>query len=388
MVRSAVVLCAVVAAVMSAAGHARADVVVVRGVELQLPPNWVMQTKPTYTMLVPKMSKGRAVQVLSMAEMIPAKATELSVGDDGKLVIAKVNEFDRDGVKLRAASGKLVKKGKEIDVDLLAIPVDGKAILLMSYVGADQDPLIREANRTILLSARLPGPRMNISYEEPKKPGAVGMPPTLVKDLTAIIKLFDASYRLPRALPVSIKDCGFANAMYNGKNHTITLCHELYAYFLDIFKQGGVADDKIAATAERAYVFTFLHEFGHALVGELDLPITGRGEDAADEYATLRLASAGELGQKAALAGARWFDIMRKDPSHKNTFYDSHSFDEQRVVAITCLLYGKEPTGYTNLMKSLKIPPDRLAKCRRDFPLRERAWNAMLGKYVIARAKK
>jgi Putative metallopeptidase len=384
--RSALLLCAA-AACLAASAEARADIVVIRGVELQLPANWVMQDKASYTTLRPKTSKGRAVQVISLPAMPPAKPGEVPVGEDGKLVIPQVKELERDGVKLVAASGKLVTKGTELAVDMLAIPVDGKAVMLMSYVGSDQDPLIRDANAKILLSARVPGPRMKITFEAPTKQGAVGLSDALVKDLTAIIQIFDAAYRLPRALPVAIKDCNTPNAFYSSA-HSITLCHELYAYFLDVFKKGGVPDDKLATLAHRAYLFTFMHEFGHALVGELALPITGKGEDAADEYATLLLASAGKLGHEAALAGARWFDITRKDPTHKNIFYDTHSFDEQRLVSITCLLYGKDPKGYADLMKALSIPASRLAKCSRDYPLRLKAWNGMLGPYTITRQKK
>ena len=57
-------------------------------------------------------------------------------------------------------------------------------------------------------------------------------------------------------------------------------------------------------------------------------------------------------------------------------------------MSITCLLYGKDPKGYADLMKALSIPASRLAKCSRDYPLRLKAWNGMLGPYTIARKKK
>ncbi|MBA3540477.1 MAG: hypothetical protein H0T79_12780 [Deltaproteobacteria bacterium] len=47
-------------------------------------------------------------------------------------------------------------------------------------------------------------------------------------------------------------------------------------------------------------------------------------------------------------------------------------------VSITCLLYGADPARYAKLMAGQKIPPDRLAKCKRDYPLRKKAWDTML----------
>lgn len=381
--RSALIIIASLAS-LAVVREADAQVVVVRGVELQLPASWAYKDTPKYTTLAPKTSKGRAIQVISLPAMPAAQPGEIPVGADGKLVIPKVKEVDRDGVKILVASGKLVGKKSEVTVDLLAIPIGGKAVMLMSYVGADQDPLIREANTKILLSARIPGPRMSVKFEPTKKQG--GMSKELVQDIATLTGALDKRYRLPRPLPVFIRDCGTPNAHYMGAKHEIELCHELFEYFVGVFTAAGLPADKIADHARHAYVFTFAHEFGHALVGEFGLPITGRGEDAADEIATLLLK--GPAGQKASLAAARWFEFSGRDPKSRTNFWDTHSFDSQRFVNIVCLLYGSDTNTYGPLMKAIKATPERMAKCPRDYPKRKLAWDGMLAPYLVKAGKK
>lgn len=368
------------AVAMFGARTARAEIVVVHGVELKIPDNWVQEPKGKSILLHPKSYKGRALDLVEVPAMpSDGEAFKKLVGD--KLEDVKISSVTRDGIKLIAASGRITAKGKPVDMDILALPVRGKAVLLISAVGADQDPLIRKANTEILLSARVAGPRITASYEPGKK--TVGPPKDFIDAMTKIVVGLDLRTRLPRALPVTFKECGQINAFYQPGAHAISMCHDLYDDLVGLFKKAGADDAKSIELARGTLFFTFFHEFGHALVGELGLPITGKGEDAADELATLVMIQLGAPGFKAALAAAQWFDTMAKQPGHKNVFYDSHSFDEQRVVSITCLLYGADQKRWAPLMKGLKIPDSRLAKCVRDYPLRKKAWDTMLAPYAL-----
>ncbi len=359
---------------------ARAEVVVVYGVELKIPDNWVQEPKGKSILLHPKAYKGRALDLVEVPTFpVDAEQFKKLIGE--KFEDVKINAVTRDGIKLISASGRVMAKGKPVDMDILAVPVRGKAVLLISAVGADQDPLIRQANNEILSSARVAGPRLTASYEAGKK--TVGPPKDFIEAMTKIVGGLDLRTRLPHALPVTFKECGKINAFYSPGTHSISMCHDLYDDLVGQFKQSGADDTKSAELARGTLFFVFFHEFGHALVGELGLPITGKGEDAADELATLVMIQLGAPGFKAALSAAQWFDTMAKRPGAKHVFYDEHSFNEQRVVAITCLLYGADQKRWAPMMKSLKIPERRLGKCVRDYKDRKKAWDTLLGPYVL-----
>lgn len=378
------VMSAMVGVVVALTATPRADagVYVVRGVELQLPDGWGQRVKGPVTLLAPTKHKGRAIEVISLATMPTATPEALkTLLGTAKLEITGAKEITRDGTKLVAASGKIVTPKGEVAIDMLAVPVKDKAVLLLSFVGVDQDPLIKKANIDIMLSARIPGPRMTTTYAAPTKAGLVGPPPAVVERISKLVTKLDGMLRMPRPLPVKFEQCGMINAFYKPAAHTITMCHELYDDFIVLFTGAGFERTKAEKMAEGAFMFTFFHELGHALVGELELPITGRGEDAADEIATLVLAQSPTVGHAAALSGAAWFEISSKKTGRQNVFWDTHSFDAQRLVTVLCLLYGADKAKYTPLMKSQKIPDSRLAKCSRDYPLRVKAWKGMMEPY-------
>lgn len=372
----------VVAVLSSRAVHA--ETMVVSGVELRLPSEWQTRAKGPMTLLSPKNHKGRAVEVIALNAMPPAtpEAFRSLLGGGEELALAAVKEADRDGTKIVVATGKVTTKKGEVAVDVLVVPVKDKAAMLVSFVGADQDPVIRKANIEILESARVPGPRISFSYTAPTRPGMVGPPKSVVEGISKIAGAFDKGLRLPRPLLIRFTECGMINAHYVNAKHMIEMCHELYDDFIVLFGGAGMDQAKAEETAQFAFVFTFLHEFGHALVGELALPITGKGEDAADEIATLILGH-NPKSQKIALAGAMWFDIKTKKPGHQNIYWSTHSFDSVRMESVMCLLYGSDKAGLMPLMKQLKVPPKKLVKCERDTPLRLAAWKGMLKPYAV-----
>lgn len=330
---------------------ARAETVVISGVELRLPSEWGQKTKGPITLLGPKRHKGRAIEVIALKAMPPAspEAFKALLGSE-QLELPAVREITREGAKTLVASGKVVTPKGQVDVDILVVAVGAKAAMLISFVGADQDPVIRKANRDILASARIPGPRITVGYTAPRTAGMVVPPKLVVEGLTKIAEAFDQALRLPGPLAVTFEECGQMNAFYSASRHAIQMCHDLYDDFVKLFQSVGMDRPKAERTASGAFMWTFLHEFGHALVGELGLPVTGKGEDVADELATLILAR-GAKSQQIALAGAAWFEAKIKQPGHKDRYWSTHSFDSVRFESILCLLYGTDKAAHGEMMK-------------------------------------
>lgn len=197
--------------------------------------------------------------------------------------------------------------------------------------------------------------------------------------LSAII---DNDVKLPREVKVEMAECGFENAFYEPAKHRIVMCYELTQYFINLYRQAGLPDRQAGENALYATVFTFFHESGHMLANELQLPITGKEEDAADQFSTLVLATrAGDAGEKAAEAAALWFGIA-DSPATRTRFMDEHSLDQQRFYSIMCLLYGDNPRKYERSVTKLGFPDARKAKCQREYQQVTRAWKALLAPYV------
>ena len=378
----------VVAALVVAASTARAETVIVSGVELRLPADWERRAKGPRTLLAPKKHKGRAIEVIALKRM-PAptpedfRAFKALLGGE-HLELASVKMGSRDGAKVISANGKLVTPKGDVAVDVLVVPVKKKAAMLVSFVGSDQDPVIKTANVGILASARIPGPRISFAHAPAKRPGLIEPPRPLIEGLVKIAKAFDTSLRLPRPLVVRFQECGTVNAFYNSARHEIQMCHELFDDLVKLFAGAGMDKKRAAQTAVGTYMFVFLHELGHALVGELALPITGKGEDAADEIATLILAKTPKT-QQIALAGATWFELKTKQPQHQNRYWSTHSFDSVRFESILCLLYGADPKALAPVMAKYKVPRGKLGKCARDTPARLAAWKQLLAPYAVKR---
>ena len=107
-------------------------------------------------------------------------------------------------------------------------------------------------------------------------------------------------------------------------------------------------------------LFVALHELGHALVGQLRLPVLGREEDAADYFATLAMLETGtEFSVNVLVQAARgWFLSDRRDKKQGNmlTFYDEHGLDQQRAFAIVCLMVGSDAQQFKGWRTGYRCP--------------------------------
>ncbi len=193
-----------------------------------------------------------------------------------------------------------------------------------------------------------------------------------------------ARFIMPRPLPIVFLECGTVNAFYTSDKHAILACYELLEYFFNVFKPTAKSDEQLGRKIAGAFYFTFFHELGHALAGELDLPITGKEEDAADQLASIILAKIPAVGRESALAAAEWFAIegQNKQKTGNIAWYDEHSFDLQRMYDIICIIYGGDQKTNADLVKAVGMSDDRQARCVRETPKKAKAWDELLRPHV------
>ena len=129
-------------------------------------------------------------------------------------------------------------------------------------------------------------------------------------------------------------------------------------------------------------LFVLLHELAHAAIADLELPVVGREEDAADEFAIVRMLWVGSAFTRSVLADATkgWFFSARRDRKEGEplAFYDEHSLDQQRAYQIVCLMVGHDPNAMADLANEMKLPADRRESCKRDFAKASASWAAVL----------
>jgi hypothetical protein len=133
-------------------------------------------------------------------------------------------------------------------------------------------------------------------------------------------------------------------------------------------------------------LFVGFHEIGHALVGELRLPVLGREEDAADAFATLAMLQEDtEFSVNVLVQAARgWFLTDRRDRKLGETlsFYDEHGLDQQRAYAIVCLMVGSNAEDFRGLADWVQMPQTRQKTCHDDYSKAKYAWETVLNAYV------
>ncbi|UVE16834.1 DUF4344 domain-containing metallopeptidase [Pseudomonas sp. LS44] len=117
--------------------------------------------------------------------------------------------------------------------------------------------------------------------------------------------------------------------------------------------------------------FTMLHEMGHMLIAELDLPLFGREEDAADQLGMMIFYRVNQGVAKAELdadllAIVDYWRLEWQRPRPRNEqvpAWDTHGLDEQRFYNIACLIYGSDPEQMEWVLRATGLPVERALYC-------------------------
>ena len=209
------------------------------------------------------------------------------------------------------------------------------------------------------------------------------------KGLRTVVDTMNHSINLPRDIPVNVKDCQVANAWYSPKTHDVSVCYEFYE-LLDKAISKMYAHNRTLETAkgdlDNTVAFFATHEFGHALIGELNLGVVGGEEDAVDDLAGAILIL--DKREDVMLDAIDAFQGLSKlTAGSKPAYFDEHSFTEQRAYNTTCLVYGSNPKRWKVLVDKGFLPPARAVRCPSEFERKIKGWGAMLAGHVKSKAK-
>jgi len=206
--------------------------------------------------------------------------------------------------------------------------------------------------------------------------------------LETVADELNAALAIPEDVTITFKECGEPNAYWQPQSRSINMCYELMEYFAETFKANAKTEAELEQIVGDATTFTFFHELGHGLVDILQLPATGKEEDAVDQLSTFVLLTTDQQGGgRTVLSGAQWFwnnfQSTRESGAsiEKLNWADEHSMDGARAFNIMCWTYGSNPQKYTGLVND-PLPEARAVRCPSEYNKLSRAWLNLLKPYL------
>lgn len=257
-------------------------------------------------------------------------------------------------------------------------------------MGSEEAPRLSEGTlKSEASAALLSNPAdMKFSYKRHKGfRGAAPKPTALLSQqaLSTVVEELKKRIALPFDIQVVFEECGKPDSYYDEHRHEIVICDELIDAYYDLFSGSLRTRTARDEAAKGATVSMFLHEVGHALIDGWDLPITGREEDAADQFSTLMLINGMPNGDQIALDGARSFKLLADlEKDLEKDYSDPHSVDEQRFFNTICMVYGHRPEHYEYLITNGTLPVERAFDCERDYARQNKSWQRLLAPHLVS----
>ena len=253
------------------------------------------------------------------------------------------------------------------------------ALLILIGTSLNSEPVA--AKQSSILRAD----RIQISYVPPKN-SAHETIFQLLKERRTLEKFKGllSALRLPRALLLKVEGCdGKSNAWYG--DDAVTVCYE---YLEDFLRNAPKETTPAGVTRTDAIMGptleVFLHEVGHAVFDYLSVPILGREEDAADQFAAYVLLQFAESDARRLIYGVAYsYKIDAFKPStRKNPFADEHGLPAQRFYNVLCMAYGADPKLFADLVDKGYLPRERAERCADEYEQVVKALNKLIGPYI------
>jgi hypothetical protein len=183
--------------------------------------------------------------------------------------------------------------------------------------------------------------------------------------------------KVPTQVGISYYECGQANAFYDPRSRTIVMCLEQLQYLGDHYRYQ-LTSEQLPGAIEGAAAFILSHELGHALIHVLDLPVTGREEDAVDQLAAYLLLDS-ENGRSALVY---WMNSLRQEQDVFGAMSDEHALTGQRQFNLMCWMYGADPGGNADLVAHGYLPLPRAQRCPAEYQRMRSSWDRILAPHL------
>jgi hypothetical protein len=177
---------------------------------------------------------------------------------------------------------------------------------------------------------------------------------------------------LPSDVEVLVTSCKDGTG-YEPDYDVVELCLEDLVTAREAVRDAGEEDVK--GTVLGIAQATLLHELGHAVIDVRDLPVTGREEDAADQFAVWQ-ALVGLDAPDIVLSDAFAYELDSEIYEHSAD--DEHGSDDQRAINLYCWLYGSSPKEWKHLVDGEPLTKYRAKQCADEWDALVYAWETLL----------
>jgi hypothetical protein len=128
-------------------------------------------------------------------------------------------------------------------------------------------------------------------------------------------------------------------------------------------------------------VYVVYHEFGHALIQELQLPVIGTEEDSVDIFAAIYMIAEDEDPVLDDMIGSVVEARFDQDDAAGGFVagWDAHSGTEQRAFQVLCMLVGADYEGWHDPATESEMPEQRQKDCAWEYAKAEKGWDTLLG---------
>ena len=214
--------------------------------------------------------------------------------------------------------------------------------------------------------------RIRIEYVIPKSPQHQPIY-QFVKERQALEKMQEiyGAFRLPIDLTLRTVGCdGVSNAWY--QRGQVSVCYEYLNEIQKMMPQETTVAGVAPADAVAGQFFYVLsHEMGHAMFNLLDVPVFGRSEDAADQFATYIMLQFGKDQARRLIMGAahsyKNYVLKPKVTAPLAAFSDTHSPPAIRFYNMLCLAYGADPVLFADFVTKDYLPKARASGCKKEY---------------------
>ena len=197
--------------------------------------------------------------------------------------------------------------------------------------------------------------------------------------MDSVVADFNRTLALPNDIEVHFEECDENNAFYDPERKRVSICYELIKNYVEKADVSISFEKKV----EEASTFTMLHELGHALVHQFDIPITGKEENAVDEFAMMMLLdSDNSEATDLAIEGVFQFYYDSLDENGIN-FADEHAPSLERYFDLLSIYYGANPQDNQNYVgeEDWQLTTARADLSESEYEKKRISWDALLSNH-------
>jgi hypothetical protein len=252
--------------------------------------------------------------------------------------------------------------------------------------------------------------RIRIEYDAPKNLEHQKLYERLRRNkVLETIQEILSPFRLPNpGLLIKTLGCdGTINSWYSRNDPgdsgpTVHMCYELLDNIIKI-----TTDENVRPNVTRhdavvgQFLFWTLHETGHAAFDIFQVPLFGREEDAADQFAAFIMLHFGRDQARRWIEGAAYTsdEFMADVPWGKN-YASVHGLPQQRFYNLVCLAYGADPVTFADVAENMTsmmaqkgvlpkaqqgvLPKQRAENCAYEFQTYEHAFRTQIRPHLDA----